>query len=79
MGEMGSPRMGKMGMPKKQKVISDIWKKWGRHIWGKGVLGTLGGGVGNEILRCGKIGVRHVGEMGVLNHFCSFRAVVDGC
>ena len=23
----------------KQDLISDIWEKWGRHIWGKGVLG----------------------------------------
>ena len=23
----------------KENSISDIWEKWGRHIWGKGVLG----------------------------------------
>ena len=38
MGEMGSPHMGKMGLLgfySKKNSISDIWEKWGRHIWGK--------------------------------------------
>ena len=42
MGEMGSPHMGKRGagdFTQKKNLISDIWEKWGRHIWGKGVLG----------------------------------------
>ena len=36
-----------------QNLISDIWEKWGRHIWGKGVLGILftsGAQLGNEDL-----------------------------
>ena len=44
MGEMGSPHMGKWVLGfllKKTNLISDIWEKWGRHIWGKGVLGFL--------------------------------------
>ena len=33
-------KMGCWGLKKaQQNSISDIWEKWGRHIWGKGVLG----------------------------------------
>ena len=35
--------MGKMGCwglkKEEQNYISDVWEKWGRHIWVKGVLG----------------------------------------
>jgi len=37
--------MGKMGCwglkKEEQNYISDVWEKWGGHIWGNGVLGIL--------------------------------------
>ena len=53
---------------KEKNLISDIWEKWGRHMWEKGVFGIFGFFCsfwgGTQILRCGKNGVRHMGEMG---------------
>ncbi len=45
MGEMVPPHMGKRGcwgdFTQKTNLISDIWEKWCRHIWGKGVVGGI--------------------------------------
>ena len=45
MGEMGSPHMGKKGcwgfLRKQENSISDMWEKWGRHIWKKRVVGEF--------------------------------------
>ena len=68
MGEMGSPHMGKRGVgdfTQKKNQISDIWEEWGRHVWGKGVLGIL---LKKRIkfLTYGRNGVATYGEKGVL-------------
>ena len=41
---------------KKKNSIADIWEKWGRHIWGKGVLGILPASRG---IRTGRPGRRN--------------------
>ena len=33
------PRGG--GLDENKELISDIWEKWGRHIWGKGGFGIF--------------------------------------
>jgi len=41
-GRNGVATYGKKGvvgvLTQKKNLISDIWEKWGRHTWGKGVL-----------------------------------------
>ncbi len=59
--------MGKMGCwglkKEEQNYISDVWEKWGGHIWGNGVLGIL---LKERIrfLTYGRNGVATYGEKG---------------
>ena len=39
MGEMGGWAKTNPSWAEKKNSIADIWEEWGRHIWGKGVLG----------------------------------------
>ena len=49
-----------------QNRISDMWEKWGRHIWGKGVLGITKKKKQNSISDIWEKWGRHIWGKGVL-------------
>ena len=58
--ELGLARESRYDNLDENNSISGIWEKWGRHIWGKGVLGIKI----IRFLKYGRNGVATYGEKG---------------